>query len=661
MMMRKRYMLCLPLVAAMVALMAASAFAVAPTIDELPRVVVGPGNTFNNAVNLDAYIDWFPVNGANLAGANWGYVGHGSPAYGSGSRFHVYLYDTGASARTLSNEATLAQSVDLLTGTPAALPAQSADRYGVEPYPSTTNPSVGPKMLDLVFSAANTTTTAVDVFAVVEGGVTGNQLVAGWKGMTVATGPDTQGASYGIDFVAGRDTDSFALWIPALWTGASYTALPPTGTNLSNVSWNGKPMRDKTRLAAWTITGFEPDGIAHPFAVGAFTAVGIGAGGTGYVSFIPSNGGGVASPVFQAKARFVSSASTALASPGYRVGFLNSAQTHFGQLQVIGDTLSVPYGSSGTATSLRDSGHDFVARCYWATPSTLTEMGDTGAIGNNVSVKNVVYDAGSPNVVLCADGRDYGVQILCIAQSSSTNQFVIDTLSVTTLSDASLVPAASPAPAEWTGTTGLSAAGWFVSYFGGVYTDGLGTLENGALLLWGARDARHNPSANISTQGTFRVVKASPASGYIAAASLKLYRSTLAVQSGGIIGDGDTKVSPSLAFHTTVQSYTGGVLGDSAHASAIGWLEVWGPSPIVKPLATHPAGAGGPGVPTATGSTLRSYMWTHTVPGGTYVVVPEIIVYNDGTYNPFPTQWGDADGYLKFTDIKIEQITNDLR
>jgi hypothetical protein len=651
MMMRKRYMLCLPLIAAMVALMAASAFAVAPIIDELPRVVVRSlDNSFPLAVNLDAYINWFPVTTATPAGANREYVGHASVAYPSGSRFHVYLYD-GTAGRTLANGITLANSTNLLLASPALpLPLVATDRYGVDPYPLT-----APKMLGITYSGTTAAVSGqVDVFAVVEGHIDGTQLVSGSKMMTVITGGAANAVSYGVQFMANRNSDSFAFWIPKLITMAQVSGLPPTGNNLTDLSWNGKAMRDQSRLASWTITGFEPTG-ANLYAVGDFTAVARAANNNLYAFFIPNDGGGMPSAVFQAKARFVSTAPTAQKSAGYRFGFTNAAATHFGSVQVIGDLASVPYGAAGTAASLRNIGHDFIARIFWATPLTLTEMSASGVI--KAFANEVVLEAHTPDPILIdRDGRDYTIEIMCIAPVGASDQFIIDSLSVTTLSDAALTVAPA-GTTRWTTNT-LTASNWGLGFFGAPLINGEAKFEHNVVLLWAARDARTNPLANQATLGTFRAAKMVPLANHgVPAVSNKMYRTSLTIQSGGILTDGNTRYSPNLLLH---QSILPADLSSADHANQISWYEFWGPSSFVKDpaLATLPATPTTPGVPLGVGgpSVIKSYMWTHTVPGSGYQIFPEIAAYNTGVYNG--TVWTDALGFYGFTDISVQQISN---
>jgi hypothetical protein len=658
--MKKRYMQYLPLVAAMLALMAASAFAFAPIIDELPRVVIGGTNSFSNAVNLDAYIDWFPISTTEPWGSNRDYVGHPSKGagYGSKSRFHVYVRDTLA-GRTMTNAVTLADDVNLMGATNAtpftgALPAPAAtDQYGVDP-----GSVLSPVKMSVAYSVAPAGTGVVDVFAVVEGEVLGNKLYAGYAPMTVVTGATANQTGYSIQLVSGRTNDTFFYWIPRLYptVAGSFAPLPPKGRDTVTTTWANHALRSTTSVIGWQITGGAANYVptAPAVALGVYNS-GALTGTTAYACFIPANGGGVTAPVFQVKARLVASAAAAVNTPGYRVGFMNAAQTHWGILQVVNDTANKPFGFVGTGPGQRTIGHDFVARCYWATPTTMIDMADSGRIKPfGVTPTPVVTDADPTTpLLLDADGRDYALEIMCIGQSTSLGEFDVDSLSVITLATGDLTTTGTTK--EWKGATAtggltpLSAATWKIAFFvtPGI-TDGAGVIESNALLLWGAKDARLNKLANISTAGRFRLAKGSLTSAAsILAASKALYRTTYTAQSGGISGDGNAQFSPVIQVHNSI-SNSGG---------QIDWYESWGPqAPLLKDPAVRPVGALTPGVPFSTPTTFSSYMWSHNVTGVGNVVLPEIYVYNTGVYNN--TLWTDADGYFKFTDIKQERIGN---
>jgi hypothetical protein len=634
MMTRKRYMQCLPLVAAMVALMVASAFAVAPIIDELPRVVIAaPGNTIANAVNLDAYINWFPITttGTNPEpwGANRDYPGHASKTYASSGRFHVFVYDTVRT--TLNNAVSAADATNLLGATNAhpisALPTNAAaDRYNVDPY-------TGPVKLGLTYSSVPATSTpgTVDVFAVVEGNVLGNQIVAGYAPMTVTTGATANQVGYSIQLVSGRATDSFFYWIPSASynVAGSFSRVPPRGRDLVTTSWAGKPVRNQNTIIGWSTTNgsvsYLPSGSA--LGIGVFDAAARGASAA-YADFIPNGGGGTTNPVFQVKARLVSTSPTPAGAPGFRVTFLNTPETHTGTLQVVGDANNAPYGYVGTGPGQRQAGHDFIGRVYWTTPSNLNEMGTAGRIAPFGA--GVVFDADPLDpLYITADGRDYGVEIMCILQTSSLGEFDVDSLSVITLSDNDLTTTGTAK--EWGGTTGLplNATTWSVGYFGTTgIVNGDGKFESNAMLLWGARDARVNHAANNSTAGTFRLVKAAPPAMGLAAAPNTLYRTTYTVASGGITGDGNAQFSPCIEAHFYVANSS--VIGNTA------FYESWGPqiTYLKDPTQNRPlTNAWTPGVPSSTATTIKSYVWTHALPPGTgYSVIPEIYVFNTGAW-----------------------------
>jgi hypothetical protein len=662
MMTRKRYMQCLPLVAAMVALMAASAFAVAPIIDELPRVVIAaPGNSIANAVNLDAYINWFPITATEPWGANRDYPGHASKnaAYTSSNRFHVFVYD--GTRPALTNAVTAPDDVNLLSATNAhpytALPANAAaDRYKVDPYNTT-----APVKLGLTYTSVPPAQTAanIDVFAVVEGNVNGNQIVAGYAPMLVTTGATGNQVGYSIQLISGRAADSFFYWIPRLYAtvAGQFSPVPPRGRDLVTTTWADHALRNQNSIIGWVTTGFLPTGNA--LGIGVFDAAARGATAA-YGDFIPNGGGGTTSPVFQVKARLVSSSPTAAGTPGFRVGFLNGGQTHSGTLQVVGEPNNVPYGYVGTGPGQRQAGHDFIGRTYWTTPLNLIDMGPTGRIAPFAAGIVLDPDATDP-VYIAADGRDYGVEIMCIVQTTSLGEFDVDSLSVITIADGDLTTTGTAK--EWGGTTGLAlnATNWPISYFGGAITNGYGTFESNVMLLWGARDARTNHAANNSTAGSFRLVKTAPPALGLAAASNTLYRTTYLVTSGGIYSDGNAQFSPCIEAHYSMYNGSNG----QTTGGKIDWYESWGPQAnyLKDPTKNRPTGALTPGVPAGgtTASAIKSYVWTHTVPSG-YSVLPEIYVYNTGVWNNVPagvtSPWGDADGFYKFTDIKMERIAN---
>jgi len=64
-------------------------------------------------------------------------------------------------------------------------------------------------------------------------------------------------------------------------------------------------------------------------------------------------------------------------------------------------------------------------------------------------------------VLIGPDGRDYGLEIMCIDRSAappSTGEFIVDSLSVTTMADGDLATSATAGYLkEWTGATGAGS------------------------------------------------------------------------------------------------------------------------------------------------------------------------------------------------------------
>jgi len=339
----------------------------------------------------------------------------------------------------------------------------------------------------------------------------------------------------------------------------------------------------------------------------------------GDMFFIPYDGGGLDEPVFKATLLLTNDAATTIAqSPGYRVDFFNSAQTHRGTVTVVAgvDVLGPCYPFVG---------EDYATSIMWSTPMTMSDMGDGGRIA-------AFFFAPS------SDGRDYSIQFDVIDYAGTIGKFMVKQLSVMTYEAAEDLTV-TPGP-TWDGAAaGASFADW----------NGEGGLDlGGGVILGPGASSKTDASFTFGTGGTsgLRFEKGTPS--YLAADNLAAVPNTMA-RFRAELASTDIAKTPILRLYMSRQP-----------VPYYSWNEDWGAGVSVGGVKDNgqfggqPAGAVNPGVPLEGGSVITSYFLIPPTNPGEYIL-PQLQTWSVGAYGG-ANAWEDDGGSFEITKVSVDTV-----
>lgn len=595
------------LMAALVA-MAIPAGAVAPTIGNLPTVVVGDKEDIDAATNavLLRY-----VNAVNLTGQIT------TPNSGDTTKLKVWYETSAGSGATLR------------VGVPAVKSALSAAEVTALKANNPTMPPTAKELtggtafwLSLIQDFPGLDQTSPTNVATATAAANGNSI-ANYNAGGVTTGGTGKATVtlYAIDDVLTSKS----------WASKGFDVYSRTGGVTDQYS-TGKEV---IKVVEYTFEGTSNNGWTYLPMTGVFTpgtqaqtATAIGhtgaSGAVRYSSWASPLYGitatNMAGYYFVATMSLSGTGATAAAEPGFRILYADGYYMHVGGLQV-----STNAGITGANAPFTGNNKDI--KLAWAVPSDLNEYGDTGKMNKNFTP--------------ATDLRSYSMlfDLWQMDTTDSGNIMLENCLVQKVTRPASITPAK-----EWGGTGtafNTSGNGWTVNPNAAPgFNAGTGAVTASNMTLGLA-------SSSTNNSGWFSLVPNS-LSSLPAWASGKTLRTTYKIASS------DANLVPNFRF-LTLATYSSPVSGNS-----LGPI-YWGDSfsyDVARGSVTMAQSANGlPGAPKTAGSTIELYFVSHTAGTGAEaaVLTPEADIVNAA--GTFPSNgWARPSATLTISSMKMELL-----
>jgi len=629
----KRGLLITLLMMAVVA-MALPASATAPTIDPLPTIIIGDadettGTTkylsrYLNALNLLRYID-YNVNGYPL----------------SENKFQVW-YTKGASDPSVEASNTSQFLAPLNTTGTVNLAA------GAAPGSGNGDQITAPGFYWLtVMNTALVSTRPTDAYSA-------TQAAHGWDKATSPTYPATEAG-----WTAPTDLWLYAANVPSfpttpslistasltVWTVAgendSFSATPKAWTEVYEKDFTGGTggwfFYSPVGGGIYACTPYSVGGIGARLDTNPLPSGGIAYYGTWYMS---TDGVNAAFPIafdssviYRFRAQLKCTAASALASPGYRLEYVNNLFNHQGDLLMFtfstdGDTVYAPF-----------SGNDIDASVVWEAPAEMSQYG-AGQILSNFSSINASY----------GDVRKYSVQFSPVdVETADAGDLLMTAMAIET----HVKPAAITPTLHWgTGGTAFNdvSNGWYLGT-ADLYGINLGVgSTTAAQLSMGAGNTNAPASLGLPAGAKSGYINAAPNPllGSVGVSSFNLTKNTL-MRLTFTARSENVNTSPNMRVGLFgFNPSTWGLRSMRANNTFQG-----GFSKSMMDAAGGPTKGDAPGVPKATGSTAAIYFYTHNAANTAVTrVLPLLDVYNISYFTNYPQPTGN----VVFTDVKVEVL-----
>ena len=425
-------------------------------------------------------------------------------------------------------------------------------------------------------------------------------------------GDDAVGSNYVLDQWGEMDTK----WNQSL-------PIPPTSTFIMGGS----------RFST-TGVGFEVRNTDNPAGLVMFASWNLGTDGSGSVFPLSGTETDMTGKIYSAEMRLRSDSPSADLCPGYRCEYANEAFTHYGGIEVTTtDPANAPYLLN-----------DFTAVLMWEVPHDCNDMGDTGTLAD--------WPLAEPGTN--ADKRQYG--LIFDQFHSKYGDYGVLTLEQVRV-EAITKPTGATTSIAYTGLTDWIEAAIAMTYFG------TGSIAQTATAIT-IQAGTYNAANNARFIGAFAPLSAAAGdlAGNLAAMNNKVVH--LMVDASSVNAD----TTPVTRLYLT--PYMSVPVGnwddpDFQIVRNIAFFDMYG---ALAQFCKFPPEWGGrnaavanqpnPGVPTAAGSTLDMWIYTHQgYDEGNDYFLPQVQVMSSNGYPP-PTAagaWPDDEGGIVFSNVTIEQ------
>jgi len=337
--------------------------------------------------------------------------------------------------------------------------------------------------------------------------------------------------------------------------------------------------------------------------------------------------------IYRFRAQLKCTAASALASPGYRLEYVNNLFNHQGDLLMFtfstdGDTVYAPF-----------SGNDIDASVVWEAPAEMSQYG-AGQILSNFSSINASY----------GDVRKYSVQFSPVdVETADAGDLLMTAMAIET----HVKPAAITPTLHWgTGGTAFNdvSNGWYLGT-ADLYGINLGVgSTTAAQLSMGAGNTNAPASLGLPAGAKSGYINAAPNPllGSVGVSSFNLTKNTL-MRLTFTARSENVNTSPNMRVGLFgFNPSTWGLRSMRANNTFQG-----GFSKSMMDAAGGPTKGDAPGVPKATGSTAAIYFYTHNAANTAVTrVLPLLDVYNISYFTNYPQPTGN----VVFTDVKVEVL-----